>query len=100
MLARLENAGYRVGRDEAGTDPGLEGGLVTRASGASFKVLFFDSETAAARLEGTFQQLVQDKPDQVAAERKGSVVCIDTIEEPALLPKAKFSKFVAVAMGG
>ena len=99
VRAQLEGAGYDVADEEAGSDPGDRGGLVATVGKANFKVLFFESEIAAARTEGTFRQLVQESPNQVAVKRKGARLYVGTIEEPAVLPKEKFVKFVSDAGG-
>lgn len=98
--ARLEGADYNISREGPGSERGSVGGFVTMVGEANFTVYFFDSETAAARQEGAFEQVAQEAPDQVAVKRMGLMIFVGTIEEPALLPREKFAEFIAVATGG
>jgi len=100
VLGRLEGADYEVEEDEpGGGSPAAAAALQVELGSARARVLFYDSPADAQRAMRPFAAVEREQPDQIEVTRRRSTLYVGTIEEPAVLPTARYERLIEIAEG-
>lgn len=100
LRGRLEGAGFTVREGEAGSgDPAPMQALATSLSPGDGTLYVYSSASDAARARKSFASLERSNPNQVRVEVVGAHLYVATIQEPARLSTARFTKFVDAGEG-